>query len=59
MLHFTSTTDDIRLEKLGEELGPDSCIWRTFNVVARAHDKEIVNNWDKSLDVLLIFVRLL
>jgi hypothetical protein len=51
-------TGDGRLERLGEELGPDSPVWRIFNNVARVHDKEFVEGWDKSLDVLLIFVRL-
>ena len=51
---LTSLTGDSRLERLGEELGPDSPVWRISNNIARAHDKEFVEGWDKSLDVILI-----
>jgi hypothetical protein len=41
---------------LGEELTDDSSIWLTYVNTAAAHDAEIVDGWNKSLDVLLIFV---
>jgi hypothetical protein len=50
-------TGDVRLEKLGEELAPDSSVWSTYMAAAGADDKGMVDDWNKSLDVLLIFVR--
>jgi hypothetical protein len=52
-----SVTGDVRLERLGEELAPDSSVWPTYVATAGAHDKDMVDGWNKSLDVLLIFVR--
>jgi Family of unknown function (DUF6535) len=42
---------------MGEELAPDSSVWPAYLSTAAAHDRELVDEWNKSLDVLLIFVR--
>jgi Family of unknown function (DUF6535) len=50
-------TDDVRTDRLGEELSEDSAVWLTYVTTASAHDAEMVDGWNKGLDVLLIFVR--
>jgi hypothetical protein len=49
-------TDDARVDRLGEELADDSDVWPTYISTAAAHDAEMVDGWNKNLDVLLIFV---
>ncbi|KAG8726422.1 hypothetical protein FRC12_023410 [Ceratobasidium sp. 428] len=46
-------------ETLGEELVPDSVIWRMYLDEAREHDAEMVEEKDKNLDVMLLFVGVL
>jgi hypothetical protein len=53
---MVSKTVDFRLEKMGDELAPDSNVWRTYIAAAGSHDKDMVDSWNQSLDVLLIFV---
>ena len=48
---------DIRVERLGEELSPDSSVWPSYVATAAASDAEMIDGWNKGLDVLLIFVR--
>lgn len=43
---------------LGKEMDPDSEIWPTYATVAAKYDLDLTDDWNKSLDVLLIFVRL-
>ncbi|KIM84502.1 hypothetical protein PILCRDRAFT_67482, partial [Piloderma croceum F 1598] len=50
--------DDVRTDRLGEELSEDSAVWLTYVTTASAHDTEIVDGWNKGLDVLLIFASL-
>jgi Family of unknown function (DUF6535) len=45
------------MDRLGEELSEDSAVWLTYVTTASAHDTEMVDGWNKGLDVLLIFVR--
>ena len=44
------------MDRLGEELAEDSDIWLTYVNTATVHDTEMIDGWNKSLDVLLIFV---
>lgn len=44
------------MDMLGEELADDSNVWLTYVDTAAAHDAEMVDGWNKSLDVLLLFV---
>lgn len=48
--------DDVRVDRLGEELAVDSGVWLTYVNTAAMHDAEMVDGWNKSLDVILIFV---
>jgi hypothetical protein len=48
--------DDDRADRIGEELAEDSDIWLTYVTMAAAYDSEMVDGWNKHLDVLLIFV---
>ncbi|KAH7325494.1 hypothetical protein B0J17DRAFT_722962 [Rhizoctonia solani] len=41
----------------GKELGPDAQVWRTYVKEADRVDEELVDGWNKSMDVNLIFVR--
>jgi hypothetical protein len=50
------TVDDIRMDMLGEELGTDSNVWVAYVSTAVTHDTHMIDGWNKSLDVLLIFV---
>ena len=45
------------MDRLGEELAADSDIWTTYVKAATASDAEMVDGWNKGLDVLLVFVR--
>jgi len=38
-------TGDVRLEKLGEELAPDSSVWSTYMAAAGADDKGMVDDY--------------
>lgn len=52
------STDDARTDRLGEELANQSNIWPVYVASAAERDAEIVDGWNKSLDVLLLFVGL-
>ncbi|CEL60089.1 hypothetical protein RSOLAG1IB_12300 [Rhizoctonia solani AG-1 IB] len=45
-------------DKLGKEMDPDGAIWQLYQEESREHDKELIENRDKSLDVLLIYAGL-
>ncbi len=45
------------MDKLGEELAPDSEVWSTYTAAASANDHEMIDGWNKGIDVLLIFLR--
>lgn len=49
--------DDSRADRIGEELAEDSDIWLMYVTMAAAYDSEMVDGWNKNLNVLLIFVR--
>ncbi|KEP45973.1 putative transmembrane protein [Rhizoctonia solani 123E] len=42
----------------GKELGPDAQVWKTYVREADQVDEEIVDGWNKSMDVILIFAAL-
>ncbi|KAL1755117.1 hypothetical protein FB107DRAFT_214210, partial [Schizophyllum commune] len=45
-------------EDYGEELGPNAPFWRVFLEESEVYDKELVEGWRDSLDVLLVFAGL-
>ncbi|KAK0457159.1 uncharacterized protein EV420DRAFT_1271889, partial [Desarmillaria tabescens] len=45
-------------DKQYEELGPAARVWRTFLEECAAFDRELVEGWKDSLDVLLVFAGL-
>lgn len=49
-------TDDARVERLGEELASDSPVWLQYASTAASFDSDMIDGWNKSLDVLLVFV---
>ncbi|CAE6462434.1 unnamed protein product [Rhizoctonia solani] len=42
----------------GKELGPDAQVWKTYVREADQVDEELVDGWNKSMDVILIFAAL-
>jgi hypothetical protein len=48
--------DDVRIDNLSEGVTPDSAVWPKYLNTATVHDAEMIDGWNKSLDVLLIFV---
>ncbi|CAE6455647.1 unnamed protein product [Rhizoctonia solani] len=42
----------------GKELGPDAQVWKTYVREADQVDEEMVDGWNKSMDVILIFAAL-
>ncbi|CUA70742.1 hypothetical protein RSOLAG22IIIB_09070 [Rhizoctonia solani] len=42
----------------GKELGPDAQVWKTYVREADLVDEELVDGWNKSMDVLLVFAAL-
>lgn len=48
--------EDARLDGLGEELSQDSNVWPVYVNAAAAFDTEMIDGWNKNLDVLLLFV---
>lgn len=42
---------------LGEELSNDSSVWPVYVSAAADYDTEMIDGWNKNLDVLLLFVR--
>ncbi|CAE6423398.1 unnamed protein product [Rhizoctonia solani] len=41
----------------GKELDPDAQVWKTYVREADLVDEELVDGWNKSMDVMLVFVR--
>ncbi|KAF8593226.1 hypothetical protein BDV93DRAFT_260165 [Ceratobasidium sp. AG-I] len=46
------------LDQHGDELGKNAPVWETYMKETDRWDGELVDGWNKSLDVILIFVRL-
>lgn len=44
-------------DPLGEELAPNARVWKVYREQATAHDKAMLEGWNNTLDILLIFVR--
>lgn len=40
----------------GEEAGPEARIWRVYLDEAEAHDREMLDQWKDTIEVLLVFV---
>lgn len=38
-------------------MADDARVWRVYSKAARKHDKEMLDQWNGTLDTLLIFVR--
>ncbi|CAE6478818.1 unnamed protein product [Rhizoctonia solani] len=45
-------------DEKGKELGPDAQVWKTYVREADHVDEELVDGWNKSMDVILIFAAL-
>ncbi|CAE7086765.1 unnamed protein product [Rhizoctonia solani] len=45
-------------DEKGKELGPDAQVWKTYVREADQVDEELVDGWNKSMDVILIFAAL-
>lgn len=43
---------------LGEELSNESSVWPIYVSTAADFDTEMIDGWNKNLDVLLLFVRI-
>ena len=54
----SDTLVDPRAQHLGDEMEPGAPVWVTYVEAAKEYDDKKVDEWNKSLDVLLIFVRL-
>ncbi|KAG8678360.1 hypothetical protein FRC09_019900, partial [Ceratobasidium sp. 395] len=48
----------VGFDEYGAELGPDSRIWPAYVKEAEMWDEEMVDGWNRSLDVMLIFTAL-
>ncbi|CAE6364835.1 unnamed protein product [Rhizoctonia solani] len=64
-LFLYHTTDDNPIidppqefDEEGKELGPDAQVWKTYVREADRVDEELVDGWNKSMDVNLIFAAL-
>ncbi|EJD51439.1 hypothetical protein AURDEDRAFT_159171 [Auricularia subglabra TFB-10046 SS5] len=45
-------------DRVGEELGDDARIWRIYDQIARADDKDRIDTWNRGLDNLALFAGL-
>jgi len=45
------------VNRLGEETSSNARVWRIYRDRANDADQDVVDGWNKTLDVLLIFVR--
>ncbi|KZW02313.1 hypothetical protein EXIGLDRAFT_594657, partial [Exidia glandulosa HHB12029] len=43
---------------LGDEIGEAARVWKVYRAEAEAHDNTMLDGWNKTLDVLLIFAGL-
>ncbi|CCO34211.1 hypothetical protein BN14_08305 [Rhizoctonia solani AG-1 IB] len=53
---YDTSLDDSDL--YGAELSRDARVWRVYVKEADRHDRELVDGWNKSLDVILVFAAL-
>lgn len=44
-------------DPLGKEMEPSARVWKVYLEHATAHDKAMLEGWNNTLDILLIFVR--
>lgn len=44
-------------DKFGEEVADNARVWKVYRDEATEDDKTLLNAWNKTLDILLIFVR--
>lgn len=49
--------DKLVSDKPGEELAPDSAIWKLYAEEAKEYDNDLVADHNKNLDTMLLFVR--
>ena len=49
-------TDEERVDMLSEELSNESSVWSIYVSTAANYDTEMIDGWNKNLDVLLLFV---
>ncbi|KAA1466001.1 hypothetical protein DENSPDRAFT_855845 [Dentipellis sp. KUC8613] len=45
-------------DEMGEELGPNARVWRVYLDEAEAFDKDMIDSWKDTIDVLLVFAGL-
>ncbi|KZV98666.1 hypothetical protein EXIGLDRAFT_763336 [Exidia glandulosa HHB12029] len=45
-------------DTFGSEMADDARVWRVYSKAARKHDKELLDQWNGTLDTLLIFAGL-
>lgn len=43
-------------DAFGEEMAPNARVWKVFRDEATAQDEFMLDGWNKTLDILLIFV---
>ncbi|KAG8758533.1 hypothetical protein FRC11_003496 [Ceratobasidium sp. 423] len=55
---FRRPRDHMASDRFGEELAPDAAIWNIYLDEAQAHDRELVESRQRSLDTLLLFAAL-
>lgn len=41
----------------GEEMADTARVWKVYRDEATEHDKALMDGWNRTLDILLIFVR--
>lgn len=44
-------------DQFGEEMAPNARVWKVYRDEASAQDEATLDGWNKTLDILLIFVR--
>lgn len=44
-------------DELGAEMAPNARVWRVYMDEATRFDNDMIDRWNRSLDVLLVFVR--
>ena len=48
----------VAIHRLGQETSGNARVWRVYRDRANDMDQDVIGGWNKTLDVLLIFVRL-
>ncbi|KAF7981199.1 hypothetical protein HWV62_34523 [Athelia sp. TMB] len=56
--HGASASNEERVDMLGEELSNESSVWSVYVSTAADYDTEMIDGWNKNLDVLLLFASL-